>query len=320
MTAQQTGEAQFSNDGVARHSAVPLPLFPGFDVVQLAPEKGVRIHAEVGGQGPPLLLLHGYPQTHMAWHKMAGPLAEHFTVVAPDLRGYGDSIGPPGDAAHLHHSKRAMAQDNLALMRSLGFDRFAVLGHDRGARVGYRLALDEPEAVSCFSSLTVVPFEEMWKRAGMAFGLKAYHWYLLAQPFDLPERLLRADPDYFLQWTLRNMVQREDAITPQAAEEYRRAFARADVRHAMIEDYRAGAGVDLEHDKADLQAGRKIVCPMQVLWNAALTAQPTPADIWREWAAGEVIGGTVDCGHLMPEEAPEEVLAQVMPFLLLHNH
>lgn len=294
-------------------TSAPPPLFPSFKVVRLKLEDAL-IHAEVGGSGPPLLLLHGYPQTHMAWHRMVGPLAEHFTVVAPDLRGYGDSLGPPGDAGHVHYSKRAMAQDNLALMRSLGFERFAVLGHDRGARVGYRMALDVPAAVNCFSSLTVVPFEEMWKRAGMAFGLKAYHWYLLAQPYDLPERLLRADPEYFLQWTLRNMVTRDSAITRSAAEQYRRAFAREEVRHAMIEDYRAGAGIDLEHDNADLLAGRKIACPLQVLWNASLTASPTPAEIWANWA-NEVEGGTVDCGHLMPEEAAEEVLTQVLPFL-----
>ena len=293
------------------------PLFPGFRIERVQLDNAL-IHAEVGGSGPPLLLLHGYPQTHMAWHKVAGPLAEHFTVVAPDLRGYGDSLGPPGDALHVNYSKRAMAQDNLALMRSLGFQRFGVLGHDRGARVGYRLALDEPNAVSCFSSLTVVPVEEMWKRAGMAFGLKAYHWYMLAQPYDLPERLLRADPDYFLQWTLRNMVRQQDAVSLLAAEQYRRAFAREEVRHAMIEDYRAGASIDLEHDKQDLQVGRKIACPLQVLWSAALTARPTPEEIWAQWAV-DVVGGTVDCGHLMPEEAPQQVLAQVLPFLQRHS-
>lgn len=276
-----------------------------------------RIFAEIGGSGPPLLLLHGYPQTHAAWHRVAPVLARHYTVVAADLRGYGDSLGPPGDPLHAAHSKRAVAADQAALMRALGFERFAVMAHDRGARVGYRLALDTPEAVRCFVSLTVIPTEEMWKRAGMAFGLKAFHWYLFAQPFDLPERMLRADPAYYLDWTLRNMVQKVDAVTPEALAEYHRAFAKESVRHAMLEDYRAAASIDLQHDREDLAAGRRLACPVQVLWSASNTAQPDPAEVWKTWA-DTVEGGTVDCGHLMAEEAPEEVLAHVLPFLRRH--
>ncbi|MDQ0074639.1 haloacetate dehalogenase [Variovorax boronicumulans] len=292
------------------------PFFPGFAVHRVGLGDAV-IHAEVGGSGPPLLLLHGYPQTHVAWHRIAPELARHFTVVAPDLRGYGDSTGPTGDPLHIHHCKRTLAADKRALMRTLGFERFAVMGHDRGARVGYRLCLDSPEAVSCFTSLTVVPTEEMWKRAGMAFGLKAFHWYLFAQPFDLPERMLAADPSYYLDWTLRNMVQKVDAVTPEALAEYHRAFAKASVRHAMVEDYRAAASIDLQHDRDDLAAGRRIACPVQVLWSASLTAKPDPAEIWQTWA-DQVEGGTVDCGHLMAEEAPDEVLARVLPFLRRH--
>jgi haloacetate dehalogenase len=292
------------------------PFFPGFEARSI--ELGdARIHVEVGGSGPPLLLLHGYPQTHVAWHRVAPVLARHFTVVAPDLRGYGDSTGPAGDPLHLNHCKRTLAADKLALMRALGFERFAVMAHDRGARVGYRLALDTPEAVRCFVSLTVIPTEEMWKRAGMAFGLKAFHWYLFAQPFDLPERMLRADPAYYLDWTLRNMVQKVDAVTPEALAEYHRAFAKESVRHAMLEDYRAAASIDLRHDREDLAAGRRLACPVQVLWSASNTAQPDPAEVWKTWA-DTVEGGTVDCGHLMAEEAPEEVLAQVLPFLRRH--
>lgn len=298
------------------------PFLDGF-TVQRHVIGEATIHTEVGGSGPPLLLLHGYPQTHAAWHRVAPELARHFTVVAPDLRGYGDSVGPPGDPLHLNHCKRTLAQDMLALMRALGFERFAVLGHDRGARVGYRLALDHPQAVRCFSSLTVVPTEAMWQRAGMAFGLKAYHWFLFAQPFDLPERLLAADPAYFLDWTLRNMVLKVDAITPEALAEYHRAFARESVRHAMIEDYRAAASVDLAHDLADQAAGRRLACPVQVLWNTSYTARPTPLEVWQGWVerAGQVEqveGGTIDCGHLMAEEAPREVLAAVLPFLQRH--
>ncbi|SEL08512.1 haloacetate dehalogenase [Variovorax sp. YR750] len=292
------------------------PFFPGFAVHDVLLGDAV-IHAEVGGSGPPLLLLHGYPQTHVAWHRIAPTLARHFTVVAPDLRGYGDSTGPAGDPLHVNHSKRTLAADKLALMRALGFTRFAVMGHDRGARVGYRLCLDSPEAVNCFVSLTVVPTEEMWKRAGMAFGLKAFHWYLFAQPFDLPERMLRADPAYYLDWALRNAVQKVDAVTPQALAEYHRAFAKESVRHAIVEDYRAAASIDLQHDRDDLAAGRRIACPVQVLWSASNTAKPDPLEIWKTWA-DEVEGGTIDCGHQMAEEAPDEVLARVLPFLLRH--
>lgn len=292
------------------------PFFPGFAVHDV-PLGDAVIHAEVGGSGPPLLLLHGYPQTHVAWHRIAPTLARHFTVIAPDLRGYGDSIGPAGDPLHANHSKRTLAADKLALMRTLGFTRFAVMGHDRGARVGYRLCLDSPEAVNCFVSLTVVPTEEMWKRAGMAFGLKAFHWYLFAQPFDLPERMLRVDPAYYLDWALRNAVQKVDAVTPQALAEYHRAFAKESVRHAIVEDYRAAASIDLQHDRDDLAAGRRIACPVQVLWSASNTAKPDPLEIWKTWA-DEVEGGTIDCGHQMAEEAPDEVLARVLPFLLRH--
>ncbi|MDM0007783.1 alpha/beta hydrolase [Variovorax sp. J22G73] len=291
-------------------------FFPGFAVHDVALGDAV-IHAEVGGSGPPLLLLHGYPQTHVAWHRIAPALARHFTVVAPDLRGYGDSTGPAGDPLHINHCKRTLAADKLALMRALGFERFAVMGHDRGARVGYRLCLDTPEAVSCFVSLTVIPTEEMWKCAGMVFGLKAFHWYLFAQPFDLPERMLAAEPAYYLDWTLRNMVQKVDAVTPEGLAEYHRAFAKASVRHAMVEDYRAAADIDLRHDRDDLAAGRRVACPVQVLWSASNTAKPDPLDIWKTWA-NEVEGGTIDCGHLMAEEAPDEVLARVLPFLQRH--
>jgi haloacetate dehalogenase len=292
------------------------PFFPGFAVHDVA-LGDATIHAEVGGSGPPLLLLHGYPQTHVAWHRIAPALARHFTVVAPDLRGYGDSTGPAGDPLHLDHCKPPLAADQRGLMRALGFERFAVMGHDRGARVGYRLCLDTPEVVSCFVSLTVIPTEEMWKRAGMAFGMKAFHWYLFAQPFDLPERMLAADPAYYLDWTLRNMVQKVDAVAPEALAEYHRAFAKASVRHAMVEDYRAAADIDLRHDRDDLAAGRQVACPVQVLWSASNAAKPDPVDIWKTWA-NDVEGGTIDCGHLMAEEAPDEVLAHVLPFLQRH--
>jgi haloacetate dehalogenase len=288
-----------------------VALFPGFRTVQLRRAESM-VHAVVGGHGPPVLLLHGYPQTHVAWHRMAPVLAREFTVVAPDLRGYGASIGPAGGPPHDAYSKRAMAGDVLALMRDeLGFERFAVVGHDRGGRVGYRLALDHPQAVRAFSSLTVIPTEAMWANAGMAFGLKAYHWYLFAQPFDLPERLLRADPAYFLDWTLRGMALDDSRIAPEARAAYHEAFARESVRHAMMEDYRAGASVDLAHDREAQAAGRKLACPVQVLWSEG-AADPRP--VWRTWA-DEVEGASVQAGHLLAEEAPQAVLEHLLPFL-----
>jgi len=295
---------------------VSTPFFPGFDVRRFA-LGDATIHAEVGGSGPPLLLLHGYPQSHVAWHRIAPTLARHFTVVAPDLRGYGDSVGPGGDPLHIRHCKRTLAGDQVTLMHALGFERFAVMGHDRGARVGYRLCLDRPDAVSAFVSLTVIPTKTMWQRAGMAFGLKAFHWYLFAQPFDLPERMLRADPGYFLDWALRNAVLKVDAVTPEALAEYHRAFAKESVRHAMVEDYRAAASIDLQHDRDDLAAGRCIACPLQVLWSASSAGAPDPVETWRAWA-DHVEGAAIDCGHLMAEEAPDEVLAHVLPFLQRH--
>jgi haloacetate dehalogenase len=291
------------------------PFFPGFRIARI-PTGDATLHAEVGGSGPPLLLLHGYPQTHVAWHKVAPGLARHFTVVAPDLRGYGDSVGPPGDPLHHNYSKRVMAQDMLALMRALGFERFAIAGHDRGGRVAYRLCLDHPEAARCLVSLTVVPTEEMWRRAGMAFGLKAWHWYMLAQPYDLPERLLAAEPAYFLEWTLRNMMHRRESVTPEAMAEYQRAFAQASVRHAMIEDYRAGAFLDPVHDREAREAGRKVECPVQVLWSASA---PDPLPTWRDWAL-QVEGLPLACGHLMAEEAPQALLDAMLPFLRRHGN
>jgi haloacetate dehalogenase len=209
-----------------------------------------------------------------------------------------------------------MAQDMLALMRALGFERFAIAGHDRGGRVAYRLCLDHPEAARCLVSLTVVPTEEMWRRAGMAFGLKAWHWYMLAQPYDLPERLLAAEPAYFLEWTLRNMMHRRESVTPEAMAEYQRAFAQASVRHAMIEDYRAGAFLDPVHDREAREAGRKVECPVQVLWSASA---PDPLPTWRDWAL-QVEGLPLACGHLMAEEAPQALLDAMLPFLRRHGN
>jgi haloacetate dehalogenase len=278
------------------------------------PGAGAEINLVIGGAGPPLLLLHGYPETHVAWHRIGPALAEKFTVVATDLRGYGDSSAPRSDEEHRAYSKRAMAADQLAVMKSLGFDQFAVVGHDRGGRVGYRLALDHPEAVTALVSLTVIPTADVWAAADRKFGANAYHWFLFAQEFDLPERLIGADPDYFLDWTLRRMAADSRCLATEAVAEYRRCFRRPEVRHAMMEDYRAAAGCDDEDDKADLAVGRKLRCPVQVLWEAR---RASPIEIWRRWA-DRVEGAPIDAGHLLAEEAPEAVLAAIGPFLRKH--
>jgi haloacetate dehalogenase len=277
-----------------------------------------RLRVAIGGDGPPVLLLHGYPQTHLAWHVIAPVLAKEFTVVAPDLRGYGESrllAGPGGPA---DFCKRALAIDQAELMQALGFERFAVVGHDRGARVGYRLALDRPDLVAGFFSLTVIPTIEMWDRADKAFAMGAYHWFLFAQPADLPERLVGGDPGYFFDWTLRRMARYLDRLSPAAVAAYRAAFERAEVRSAVFNDYRAGATIDSEHDAADRKAGRRLQCPVFVTWEQSrFTSGETPIDIWRNWADA-VDGAPIDAGHLQAEEAPEEVLAHLLPFLRRH--
>jgi haloacetate dehalogenase len=291
-------------------------MFEGFEQHVIDTEDA-RIVSFIGGSGPPLLLLHGYPQTHVAWHRLAPMLSQHYTVVATDLRGYGDSRGPQQvDAAA--YSKRTMARDQLAVMKHFGFRRFGLIGHDRGARVGYRLVLDHPGTVQALVSLTVIPSAEMWARASKAFGLGAYHWFLFAQPYDLPERLLSGDPDYFLDWTLRKMAKDPGCLSDEAVAAYRAAFRRPEVRHAMMQDYRAGATVDHEHDLADRAAGRVLDCPVLVLWEQGrFEGKETPLTIWQDWAT-QVEGRAIPGGHLQPEEQPDAVLGAVGPFLARH--
>ncbi|MCC8978174.1 alpha/beta fold hydrolase [Bradyrhizobium acaciae] len=288
-------------------------MFEGFERHDVETD-GATIASFIGGSGPPLLLLHGYPQTHVAWHRIAPVLARNHTVVATDLRGYGDSRGPQLVDASAY-SKRTMARDQLAVMKQFGFDRFAVIGHDRGARVGYRLALDHPGTVQAFVSLTVIPTSEVWARAGKGFALGAYHWLLFAQPYDLPERLLSGDPDFFLDCTLRRMAKDFDALSDEARAAYREAFRRPEVRHAMMQDYRSGASLDHEHYLADRAAGRILDCPVLVLWEQGRFGETdTPLQIWRNWAV-DVDGRAIPGGHLQPEERPDAVLDAISSFL-----
>jgi haloacetate dehalogenase len=274
---------------------------------------GAEINLRRAGQGPPLLLLHGYPQTHVMWHKIAPALAERFTVVLTDLRGYGDSAKPPGGDNHEAYSKRAMARDQVEVMAALGFEKFAVAGHDRGARVAHRMALDHPDCVTKLALLDIAPTLAMYERADMAFASAYYHWFFLIQPYDLPEHLIGADPDFYLDKKIGKWSRNDDCFDPAAVAEYKRCFRDPATIHATCEDYRAAAGIDLDHDRADLD--RKITCPLLALWGAeGVIERSYPVlDIWRERAA-DVTGKALPCGHFLAEEAPEETLAALVEF------
>ncbi len=288
-------------------------MLDDFEQMRIA-TSGAEINLRKAGQGPPLLLLHGYPQTQVMWHRIAPALAERFTVVLTDLRGYGDSAKPPGGDRHQAYSKRAMAQDQVEVMATLGFDEFAVVGHDRGARVGHRLALDHPRRVSQLAVLDIAPTLAMYERTDMAFASAYYHWFFLIQPFDLPEHLIGADPDYFLETKLGKWSRSEGCFEAAAMAEYKRCFRDPATIHATCEDYRAAAGVDLEHDRADLD--RKLACPLLVLWGArGVIERSYPVlEIWRERAL-EVTGKALPGGHFLAEEAPAETLAALLDFL-----
>lgn len=275
----------------------------------------VTLNVALGGAGPPLLLLHGYPQTHAMWHKIAPALAADFTVIAPDLRGYGDSDKPPGDPEHATYSKRAMARDVAGLMSILGFERFAVAGHDRGARVTHRLCLDYPARVTRAAVLDIAPTYTMFATADKEFGESYYHWFFLSQPYDLPERLIGADPEYYLRTKIARWSRNPGVFTEAALGEYLRCFRDPATIHATCEDYRAAASIDLVHDAADLE--RRIACPLLVLWGAKsfIGKKYDVLAVWREHAA-DVRGRGLPCGHYLAEEAPEETCAELRRFFL----
>ena len=280
------------------------------------PVGNVDIHVRMAGDGPPLLLLHGYPQTHVMWHKIAPRLAEEFTVVLPDLRGYGDSSKPPGGDGHANYSKRAMARDQVEVMRALGFGRFAVAGHDRGGRVVHRMALDHPDAVERAAVLDIAPTLTMYERTDMTFATAYYHWFFLIQPADLPERMIGADPGFYLERKIGAWSRTDGCFDPAALAEYKRCFCNAEAIHATCEDYRAAASIDLEHDRADLD--RRIECPLLVLWGARGVIERCydVLGVWRE-RARMVQGRALPCGHFLAEEAPDETLAELRAFFRL---
>lgn len=268
----------------------------------------VEIRMRFGGEGPPLLLLHGHPQTHMMWHHIAPLLAKDFTVIMPDLRGYGDSSKPPSTPDHAPYSKRAMARDQIAVMKQLGFAQFAVAGHDRGGRCAYRLALDFPEAVTKLAILDIIPTGEALMRTNKEFATGFWHWFFLAQPFDLPERMIGENPDNFYFRGDRSMFH------PEALADYLRCIHQPETIHAMCEDYRAGATFDFELDKAD-RGKKKISCPVLALWSnqGELPKWYDVLSVWRGWA-DDVQGRGLNCGHYLAEEEPQETYEELYKF------
>jgi haloacetate dehalogenase len=291
-------------------------FFPGFTLEERQVE-GETVRLRRGGKGPPLLLLHGNPQTHAMWHKVAPALAGRFTVICPDIRGYGFTDSPPPSADHAAHAKRAMARQLLRLMQGLGHERFQVLAHDRGARVAHRLALDAPQAVQRLALLDIVPTLEHFERADMAFAMGYYHWFFLAQPQDLPERMILRDvEDWFDLHTGREPKDRS-FFHLEARADYLAALRRPGTVASICEDYRAAASIDLEHDRASRAAGDRVICPLLVLWGAKgkIGRWYSPLELWARYASGGVAGHAVASGHYLAEEAPDEVLAAVQGFL-----
>ena len=290
-------------------------LFPEFTLAHVAVAGGT-IRLRHGGSGPPLLLLHGNPQTHMMWHRVAPQLARRFTVICPDLRGYGGSFKPPATPNHGPYAKTEMAADMVAVMRHFGHERFLVAGHDRGARVAHRLALDHPERVIKLAVLDILPTIEHFERTDMAFALSYYHWFWFAQPHPFPEVLINAAPEVWFHTHTTRGPKSTDLFHPEALADYLAAARNPEMIRGMCEDYRAAASIDLEHDRASRAAGAKIQCPLLVLWGAKgkIGKWYDALAIWRQYCAGEVNGGPVDSGHYLAEEAPRDVIARFGAF------
>jgi haloacetate dehalogenase len=286
----------------ADSSAADARLLPGFKVHKVK-TSSATLHTVVGGSGPPLLLIHGAPLTHLSWYRVAPELAKKYTVVAPDLRGYGDSSKPEDGDRHINYSKRAMARDKLELMHHFGFDRFAVVGHDRGGRVAHRLALDHPEAVTRMSVLDIVPTYYLYTNVTKAFVDTYFHWFLFTRPAPFPENIINANPEGYV-----------GGAPPELREEYLRALKDPAMVHGMCEDYRASAGIDMQFDEADLD--KKIACPLHVLWakDGAMGRMYDVLGIWKERGT-QVTGAAMPGGHSFQETHPQETLAQLLPFL-----
>ena len=290
-------------------------FFPGFKS-QYLNTSGANILVLTKGQGPPLLLLHGHPETHVTWHKIAATLAERYTIVLPDLRGYGDSSKPEGGPNNINYSFRAMAQDQVDVMKQLGYQRFMIAGHDRGGRVAARLCVDYPEAVERVALLDIAPTLTMYNDTSKEFATKYVWWFLQIQPAPMPEHIIGLDPGYYLRDHLAVQGKTPGAVTPEAMAEYIRCYSCKGTIHAVCEDYRAAAGIDLEQDQLDEAAGHKIQSPVLALWGAKGTVGQLwdVLATWRPKASASVIGRALPCGHLLPEEQPEIVLTEFQAF------
>ena len=288
-------------------------MFEGFDELQIE-TSGATINLVKGGSGPPLLMLHGYPQSHVMWHKIAPRLAEDFTVVAPDLRGYGDSGKPHGDPEHVNYSKREMARDQAELMTQLGFDTFLLVGHDRGARVSHRLTKDHSDRVLKLATLDIIPTHKMFQIVNKEMATNTYHWFFLIQPYDFPERMIGGAADYFIRTRFTRGANEETIFPPEAVEEYVRCFCDPGTIHATCEDYRAGASIDLVHDEADFDS--KVTCPMLALWSETGYVGRTQnvLEVWREYATN-VRGFSLPAGHFLAEELPDATYEAIVGFL-----
>jgi haloacetate dehalogenase len=290
-------------------------FFPGFTLEQVAVSGG-PLRLRRGGKGPPLLLLHGNPQTHAMWHKVAPRLAERYSLVLPDLRGYGGSFKPPATPDHAPYAKREMAKDLVELMAHFGHEKFLVAAHDRGARVAHRLAIDHPARVQKLAVMDIIPTLEHFERADMRMALGYYHWFWFAQPHPFPENVICAAPDAWWRAHTSREPKPPDFFDREALADYLKAVHSPEMIRGMCEDYRAAATIDLEHDRASRAAGEKVRCPMLVLWGkkAKIEAWYDALAVWRQYCAAEVRGGPVDSGHYLAEEAPGEVLEQLTAF------
>lgn len=292
-------------------------LFPGFESKTLQTD-GAEIFLRLGGSGPPLLLLHGYPQTHHAWTRVAPALAEHFSLVVADLRGYGQSSCPPSVADHTPYSKRAMGGDMFQVMDQLGHDRFSIIGHDRGARVAYRMALDTPARIEKLILLDILPTGVMWRNMNHGLAMASYHWPFLAQPYPMPETLIGKAPEYYLDHTLASWALPKDlsVFDETALAHYRALLADPDHLHACCEDYRAGETYDRLADEKDMAAANRIACPVMVLWGTDYVAKraASPLEVWSEWCE-DLRGESIISGHFLAEEEPGQVVDKVIPFL-----
>ena len=288
-------------------------MFERFENLQVD-ANGTTINLVKGGSGPPILMLHGYPQTHAMWNKIAPRLAEDFTVVCPDLRGYGDSAKVEGDPDHINYSKRVMAQDQVDVMQSLGFEQFYLVGHDRGGRVSHRLTKDHPDNVLKLVTLDIIPTRTMFQIVNKDFATNTYHWFFLIQPYDFPERVIGADPEFYAGRGFNRVKDADTVFTPEALNDYLRCFNNPGTIHAVCEDYRAGASIDLVHDDADFE--QKVNCPMLAMWSSTGYVGRTQdvLKVWQDYAT-DVRGKSLTCGHYIAEEMPDEAYAAIKEFL-----